>query len=126
VGQGDNGHGRTILIVDDEADIVDVVGHVLSDEGYRVLTAYNGKEGLERMATGSKPPDIVLLDLMMPVMDGREMLLAMRDDARFQSVQVLVMSAGDCTPIAEEFKLPMIKKPFGLKPLLAKLDELVG
>ena len=56
----------TVLVVDDEFGIVDVLETVLTDEGYRVLTACNGKQGLERLVT--EKPDVVLLDFMMPIL----------------------------------------------------------
>jgi CheY-like chemotaxis protein len=65
----------TVLVVDDEFGIVDVLETILIDEGYRVLTACNGKQGLERLAT--ERPDVVLLDFMMPILGGAEMLAAM-------------------------------------------------
>ena len=61
-----------LLIVDDEVAILDALQDVLSAEGYEVRTALNGAEGLKQVAQGR--PDLVLLDLMMPVMDGHEVL----------------------------------------------------
>jgi CheY-like chemotaxis protein len=60
---------KRLLIVDDELAIVEALQDILSVEGYDVVTAFNGAEGLQRMTVAK--PDLVLLDLMMPVMDGR-------------------------------------------------------
>ena len=59
----------TVLIVDDEISILEVLEDVLLEAGYVVVTALNGREGLERLA--ETRPDLILLDLMMPVLDGR-------------------------------------------------------
>lgn len=67
----------TILVVDDEFAIVDLLEMVLVDEGYHVLTAANGRQGLERLA-GQPRPDLVLSDYMMPILDGAGMLRTMR------------------------------------------------
>jgi CheY-like chemotaxis protein len=117
---------KTVLIVDDEADIVEVLGHLLGDEGYQVLTAYNGEEALAQLrAPGAAVPDLVLLDLMMPVLDGRELVLAMRSDERYRTIPVLMMSAGEATSVAKEFSLELIRKPFGLKNLLDRMKRMM-
>ena len=70
----------TVLIVEDEFAIADLLEMVLTDEGYRVLHAANGRQGLERLAEGPRP-DLVISDYMMPILDGAGMLKAMRDDS---------------------------------------------
>jgi len=72
----------TILVVDDEFGIAELLDALLTDDGHRVLTAANGREALERM--GEARPDLVICDLMMPVMDGAALLRALRErmDAR--------------------------------------------
>jgi two-component system, chemotaxis family, chemotaxis protein CheY len=57
-----------VLVVDDDPDVLEVVGDLLADEGYAVSTARNGAEALEQ--AGRAPPDLILLDMIMPVMDG--------------------------------------------------------
>ena len=69
----------TVLIVEDEFAIADLLEMALTDEGYRVLTAANGRQGLERLAEGP-PPDLVISDYMMPVLDGAGLLRAMREN----------------------------------------------
>jgi CheY-like chemotaxis protein len=68
----------TVLIVEDEFAIADLLATVFADEGYRVLTAANGRQGLERLAEGPRP-DLVMSDYMMPVLDGAGLLRAMRE-----------------------------------------------
>jgi CheY-like chemotaxis protein len=67
----------TALIVEDEFVIADLLEMALTDEGYRVVTAANGRQGLERLAEGP-PPDLVISDFMMPVLDGAGLVQAMR------------------------------------------------
>ncbi len=81
----------TVLVVDDEFGIVDVLETVLTDEGYRVLTACNGKQGLARLS--EKKPDVILLDFMMPILSGGEMLRAMAAEPAYQRIPVIMMSA---------------------------------
>jgi CheY-like chemotaxis protein len=82
----------TVLVVEDEALIAMALAAALEDEGYRVVTAANGKQGLERLAETPRP-DIVLLDMMMPVMNGPAMLKAMAGDASVSSIPVIVLSS---------------------------------
>ncbi|HYO53684.1 response regulator [Archangium sp.] len=116
---------KTLLVVDDEVGISDALSEVLSDEGFLVLVARNGKEGLERVA--EKRPDLILLDYMMPVVDGREMLKALQGDSAYRDIPVVMMSAisrsslpPDCKPTA------FLLKPFGIDRLLAVVGQLLG
>lgn len=81
---------RTILVADDEFGILLVLEMVLAEAGYRVVTAGNGRQALELAAV--ERPDLLLLDWMMPVMDGPAAVAAMRADPRLAGVPVVVMS----------------------------------
>jgi CheY-like chemotaxis protein len=81
----------TVLVVDDEALIAMALEACLEDKGYRVLTAANGKQALERLAEARA--DIVLLDMMMPVMSGPAMLRAMFADPDLRGIPVIVLSS---------------------------------
>jgi CheY-like chemotaxis protein len=116
---------KTLLVVDDEVGISEALNDLLSEEGFHVLVAANGREALERMA--GKRPDLILLDYMMPVMDGRELLLAVQGDAASRDIPVLMMSAvprsslpPDCNPLA------FLRKPFTIDRLLAEVRRLLG
>jgi len=82
----------TVLVVDDEVLIAMALEAVLEDAGYRVVTAANGRQGLGRLAEVPRP-DVVLLDMMMPVMNGPAMLAAMAADPELGRVPVIVMSS---------------------------------
>lgn len=81
---------RTILIVEDEKPLVTVLKDRFEREGFKVLTASNGQEGLTEVI--SHKPDIVLLDLLMPVMDGKVMLSKLRDMPEFKTLPVAVLT----------------------------------
>ena len=83
----------TIAVVDDDEDIREVVCEALHDEGYRTLGASNGQEALTLLQTSHEQPSLILLDLMMPVMDGWEFLLNISEDPRFRQIPVALMSA---------------------------------
>src|SRR4051812_6798100 len=104
-----------ILVVEDDLDIREAIASALECEGYQVATAANGQEALDWMRTSS--PCIVLLDLMMPVMNGWELLQHMkRDVGKLASTPVCVMSAwADRAPAEADAVLP---KPLSIKALL--------
>lgn len=82
---------ETILIVDDEADLLELIEYNLKREGYNVLKAENGAEGL-RLAR-KHHPDLVLLDIMMPRMTGTDVLRAMKDEPDLRAVPVIFLTA---------------------------------
>ena len=82
----------TVLVVDDEPLIAMALEAALEDAGYRVATAANGRQGLERLAEAPRP-DLVLLDMMMPVMNGPAMLAAMAADPALRGIPVVVLSS---------------------------------
>ena len=116
---------KTILVVDDEVTIADMLCAVLQDEGYHVVTAANGREGLARIE--ETHPDLVLSDVMMPVLDGRELARAMEANPHHQTIPLVLMSAvgesiikDDCTYAA------FVAKPFDLDQLLGTIEGLIG
>jgi DNA-binding response OmpR family regulator len=112
----------TVLVVDDEFDILEAVKGILELEGYRVLGASNGAQALNAMQQAL--PDLVLADLMMPVMDGLELLRKMRSDARLSRVPVVLMSALKPKVAQDEYGWrAFLQKPFDLDALLARVRE---
>jgi CheY-like chemotaxis protein len=110
-----------VLVVDDDALLVKMIATVLKTRGYSVLAAGNGKEGLD-IATGAEP-DIILLDIMMPVMDGLEMLEELR---KTSDVPVIIISAfGRPEKVEKARKLGIecfLNKPFEMDMLVDMLD----
>ena len=80
-----------VFVVDDEPDMVDLLATILKSDGFQVDTDTDGRSALARLL--ADPPDLVLLDLMMPDLDGMELLKLLRLDAKGSSVPVLVVSA---------------------------------
>ncbi len=112
---------RTVLVVDDEFGVAEVLEAMLEDEGYRVITAINGKQGMARLA--EDVPDLVMLDYMMPVMNGADMLAAMQSDPAFAKVPVVMMSSLDEATIREACKgyAIFLRKPFRMASVLEAL-----
>jgi signal transduction histidine kinase/CheY-like chemotaxis protein len=94
-------NGRHALVVEDDADSRIVLSRHLEREGWQVRSAENGREGLDRMA--EEIPDLVLLDLMMPVMDGFDFILAVRDHPEWRLVPIVVVTAKELTPGERRF-----------------------
>ncbi len=88
-----NTQDKRILLVEDEADIRDAMAETLQDAGYTVLTATNGQEGLHTAL--AEHPNLILLDLKMPVMDGETMLQKLRTDPWGKSAKVMILSTMD-------------------------------
>jgi two-component system alkaline phosphatase synthesis response regulator PhoP/two-component system response regulator VicR len=80
-----------ILVCDDERHIVRLIQVNLERQGYQVVTAYDGKEGLEKVRT--EKPDMCVLDVMMPYMDGFEVLKALRRDPATEGLPVIMLTA---------------------------------
>ena len=92
-----NSSPRPILVVEDEQDIREAVSDLLEMEGYAVATACNGQEAL-RMLDGPADPCLILLDVMMPVMDGHTFMERLRADGAHQHIPVVITSASPQVP----------------------------
>jgi CheY-like chemotaxis protein len=116
----------TVLVVDDEFGIVDVVETILADEGYRVLTASNGKQGLVRLS--EEKPDVILLDFMMPILGGGEMLRTMAAEPAYQGIPVIMMSSLREEAVAERCKgyAGFLHKPFRATAVLSAVARVLG
>jgi CheY-like chemotaxis protein len=112
-----------ILVVDDDQAMRHMLETVLLDEGYSVILARNGKEGLEQVR--KQRPALVLLDLMMPVMDGWQFLEAIKEVPEYEDLPVLLLSASrQLINTAKESQVKAyLSKPFELVKLLAYIEE---
>jgi two-component system alkaline phosphatase synthesis response regulator PhoP len=114
-----------ILVVDDEPDIVNTVQYRLKSCEFDVITANNGKEGLEK-ATSEKP-DLVLLDINMPVMDGHEMLERLRSRPDLRDIPVIMLTAySDRRDVSKAADLGIehyVTKPFDFTDLMEKISK---
>ncbi|HET7292387.1 MAG TPA: response regulator transcription factor [Vicinamibacteria bacterium] len=117
---------KKILVVDDEDDILNFLELVLSEKGYAVATASGGQEALTKAQL--ERPDLVLLDIMMPQMDGWEVLKLLRVDEDTAEVPVAMLSARtearDRVQGLQEGAIDYICKPFSLAELLGKIEAI--
>lgn len=113
--------GGRILVVDDEPMVRDTLGQVLAEEGYVVDLAVDGEDALDCLKAGR--PDAILLDLMMPGMNGRQFLQALRNDPAYQDVPVLIMTAvhGLEVNLSSIGASEVVEKPFDIDDLLNKI-----
>jgi len=112
---------RRVLLVEDDEDIVESVASVLEDAGYEVESSRNGLDAIRRLREA--PSDLVILDLMMPVMDGWEFRAAQRADRALADIPVIVITA-DRNPKAQAIHADaFLPKPFGANALLKQVEE---
>lgn len=118
----------TVLIVDDEPFNIEVLEQAMEENDYRVLTASNGKEAWEKIQ--SDEPDLVLLDLMMPVMDGFEVLAKVKDDPMLRNIPIIIVSAEqDSKNVVKGIKQgaeDYLTKPVDPAQFLKKVKEFLG
>jgi CheY-like chemotaxis protein len=116
----------TVLLVDDEPDILEAWKFVLEYKRFTVRCARNGREALEAMAHGV--PDIVVTDLMMPLMDGRDLCRAIRANPLWSRVPVIVHTAAYPTPSLADGSLwdAILRKPAQLDEFLAIIDGVLA
>lgn len=112
---------KTIVLVEDDDGIRETMGALLQDEGFHVVEAENGEKGLAALREADDPC-LVLLDLWMPVMNGWQMLEAMRDDAALRRVPVVVISAAGDVPLPEG-AAAFLRKPIRLETLLNNVEQ---
>lgn len=110
-------HSATVLVVDDDPDTVETMRDILEEEGHTVLSARNGREGLD-IALHSRP-DLVLLDLEMPVMDGHAFLDAVRHTPALSDLNVVVLSG----VVDAELPCESVQKPLRLDTLLGLIER---
>ena len=105
---------RRVLIVDDAEEIGSSVAEVLRAEGYEVTCAHNGRQALDHMASFEELPGLILLDLMMPDMDGYQFRARQRSDPRLSHIPIVLMTAGgDIVAKAHDLGAEgYLKKPF--------------
>jgi CheY-like chemotaxis protein len=115
----------TILIVDDDAGIRQLLTVLLTHEGYRAIGVANGEEALTHLLYTPSLPQLILLDVMMPAMDGAEFRLAQQQDPQLATIPVVVMSAAEnlppqTPPLTADAYVP---KPIDFNVLLALVEQ---
>ena len=119
---------KKVLVIDDEPDILKVISFRLKKAGYEVLTASNGKIALDLISVNK--PDLILLDLRMPVMGGEEVCAQLKNDALLKEIPIILLTASSGGGIAEKAKElkadDSLVKPFDYDILLGKVQKLIG
>jgi CheY-like chemotaxis protein len=111
-----------VMVVDDDDDIRETLRGLLEDEGYRVSAYPTGREALDALKGGEKPR-VILLDLMMPVMDGAEFRRAQVDDPALASIPVILITAAGLEPIKRSDYSDVLRKPLKVDRVLAAIAE---
>ncbi|HTL37270.1 MAG TPA: response regulator [Kofleriaceae bacterium] len=119
------GVGVRLLIVEDDPDIRESLGELLGAEGFEVSLADNGKSALDHLGACENLPQVILLDLMMPVMSGEQFRFAQLADARWATIPIVIMSAAqELDQTGERLKAAaVLKKPLGIDPLIDTLRK---
>lgn len=118
---------KKILIVDDEKDFIDTIAERLALKGFEIIEAFNGKEGLDKAHT--EKPDIILLDVMMPEMNGYDVCRKLKIDEKYRNIPIIMLTA-KFQPNDVEFGKEMgadayLTKPLELRMLSRKIDALL-
>jgi CheY-like chemotaxis protein len=116
----------TVLVVEDEWVIAEVLAVTLADAGYQVITAANGKQALACLA--ETRPDVIVTDTMMPILDGPGLLAALAADPIHRDIPVILMSALDEAAVAKltQGYRAFLAKPFLGPELLRVLERILG
>lgn len=119
---------KKILVIEDEAELANAIKTRLSLSGYEVTTANDGAQGLDKIK--SERPDLVILDLMLPKMDGHKICGLVKRDTRYSKIGIIILTAKaqeeDMRQAKELGADAYITKPFESRILLAKIKELLG
>ena len=116
-----------ILLIDDDVDLRTSLAEALQEVGYRVTSAENGQLALTALQT--ETPDLILLDLLMPVMNGWQFCRAMKQDSRVAAVPVIAMSAAVSKDPSSPYFIEVddfVAKPLELDDLLAKITAVLS
>ena len=116
---------RTVLVVEDDQEVRDAIAEVLADSEYKPLSASNGAEALERLRAAVQRPCLILLDVMMPTMDGWEFRAEQRRDPTVKDIPVVLLSAHtDVKAAAAQMQVEgFLAKPVAIEKLLATVER---
>ena len=117
-----------ILVIDDDETILEIITQNLNTSGFKVLSARSGQEGLQIAA--EKKPDAIILDWMMPEMNGNEVLQALKKDSALKDIPVMMLTAKDeINNISESLNMgakEYIVKPFDLENMVLRLSNMIA
>jgi CheY-like chemotaxis protein len=121
---------KTVMIVDDTRDTVGMVKRLLESEGFQTMTAFNGKEALEMLKKAEEKPDLILLDMYMPEMSGREVCERIRKDEDLKDLKVAFLTVAafrdQGKKMLEDLKvIDYITKPFNIDDLMKRVHKML-
>lgn len=122
-----SGRSAPVLIVEDDHDLRNAMAELLQAEGYHCILAENGLEALD--ALRRLRPSLLLTDLLMPVMNGVELIRRLRSEARWRDLPIVVMTAANDRIVGvevESLNVPIIRKPADLPTLMQVLADYTG
>ena len=117
--------GKTILIVDDEFGVLEVLDFILSDAGFTVVSAINGQDAVARLEETT--PDLAIVDFMMPILDGSGVIKAIRSDQRLRDIPIILASALPEKTIRERCDgyTTFLRKPYKTEQLMEEISKLL-
>jgi len=116
------------MIVDDAEDTVEMLRRLLESEGYNILTATNGEDALKLLRSKEETPDLIILDMFMPLMSGREVCKRIRDDASLKDIKIVFFTVATFSEpgkqMLKDFNvLDYITKPFDVDDFLKRIRK---
>ena len=122
--ESDSMAAHQVLVVEDNTDVRETLMELLESHGYQALGAEHGQEALDKIQNLPEPPCMIVLDLMMPVMDGRAFRQEQLKDPKMSQIPVVVVSAYDSIPYRKELDASAyLRKPLDLRELLRLVDR---
>jgi len=117
---------KTVLVIDDEVGIAEVLETIITGAGYRAILASNGRQALERIK--DNPPDLIVTDFMMPVLDGAGLIAALNTRPEQSRIPVIVMSSLPENSIANRCGgyVAFLRKPFRIGRVLQIIEKVIG
>jgi DNA-binding response OmpR family regulator len=116
-----------ILVVEDDETVASLLGHIFQRHGYAINQIADGREAVARVTNGEAPPDVVILDYMLPYVSGLDILKAIRGNDRWKDVPVIFLSArtspADVATVLEAGANDYVTKPFGIDELGARVKR---
>ena len=119
---------KTIMVVDDEPDILTTVGQILKVNGYSVISANDGKECLQKLSELTKTPDLIVLDIMMPDISGWDVAEKIKENPEWKNIPIVFLTAkGDTMSIGigELMSEDYIVKPFDINNLVYRIQKII-
>ncbi len=117
---------KKILVIEDDPDIREVISVLLSIEGFEVVSSPDGQDGLDYLHSAATLPDVILLDLVMPVKDGYQFRREQIQDERLSNIPVIVMTANQMSDPQAFAGVAFLRKPVALDQLISSIRRVEG